>query len=174
LVHEIYKILTIRIEKMYAVVETGGKQYQVQEGRYIDVDLMNANPDTNINIDRVVAIIAGEHSQIGQPYVEGASVQAKILKHDRNKKVIAYKMRRKKGYRLKKGHKQHFTRILVENIEFPNKDETVKYAKTQEEKLEKEIQEKETKLKEAKEKKIAKKEDQKKARKKYEDKAKIK
>jgi large subunit ribosomal protein L21 len=159
---------------MYAVVETGGKQYQVQEGRYIDVDLLNVSPDTNINIDKVVAIIAGEHSQIGQPYVAGASVQAKVLKHDRGKKVIAYKMRRKKGYRLKKGHRQDYTRILVENIEFPNKDETLNFVKEQQEKVEAEKQEIERKLQEAHEKRLAKKQAQKDSRKKQEKQATIK
>jgi large subunit ribosomal protein L21 len=151
---------------MYAVVETGGKQYQVQEGRYIDVDLLNVTPDTNINIDKVVAIIAGEHSQIGQPYINGATVKAKVLKHDKTKKVIAYKMRRKKGYRLKKGHRQDYTRILIEEIEFPNKEDTVKYDEEQQKQVEKKQQEKEDKIKKAYEKKLAAKEAKKEARKK--------
>ena len=111
---------------MFAVVETCGRQYQVQEGRYIDIDLQDQDIDSNLTIDKVVAVIAGDYSQIGQPYIDGATVQAKVLKHGKEKKVIAFKMRRKKGYRLKKGHRQNFTRILIENIDFPKKAETLK------------------------------------------------
>lgn len=101
---------------MFAIIETGGKQYQVETDRYIDVELLDAKVDETITFDKVVAIIDGEASKIGQPYVEGVVVTAKILKHDKDKKVIVYKQRRKKGYRKKQGHRQNFTRILVEDI----------------------------------------------------------
>lgn len=143
---------------MYAVVETSGKQYQVEEGKYIDVDLIDANPDSEVNLEKVVAIVAGEYSQIGQPYVEGASIKGKILRHGKNKKVITFKMRQKKGYRVKQGHRQDFTRVLIENIEFPNKEETLNYAKEIDEKEAKVKEEQEAKLQKAKEKRIAKKE----------------
>lgn len=149
---------------MYAVVETSGRQYQVKEGKYIDIDLLEANLESKVTFDKVVAVIAGEHSQIGQPYIEGASVEAKILKHDKDKKVIVYKMRRKKGYRVKQGHRQQYTRVLIENIEFPNKEETLNFVKELDEKLAKENEEKEAKLKEAKEKKLANKETKKQAK----------
>lgn len=140
---------------MYAVVETSGKQYQAQEGKYIDVDLLNQEPESEVTLESVVAIIAGEKSQIGQPYIEGATIKAKILKHGKAKKVIAYKMRKKKGYRVKQGHRQDFTRILVEEIDFPEKTETLKYVKQVEEKLENELKAEEEKLQKAKEKKQA-------------------
>jgi large subunit ribosomal protein L21 len=142
---------------MFAVVETGGKQYQVEEGRYIDIDLLHAEENASYTLDKVVAIIAGEYTQVGQPLVEGAAVQVKILKHGKGKKTISFKMKRKKGYRLKKGHRQDYTRIMVENIEFPNKQETLNYVKQLDEKLMQEIQEKETKFQEAKEKRVVKK-----------------
>lgn len=144
---------------MYAVVETGGKQYKVKEGLYVDIDLLDAKPESKVNLDKVVAIIAGEHSKIGQPYVEGASIQGKILKHDKAKKVITFKMRQKKGYRLKKGHRQDFTRVLIENIECPDKEELLKHSKTLEDQLEKERLEQEAKLEEIKTKRRAKKDE---------------
>lgn len=156
---------------MYAVVETSGKQYQAQEGKYIDIDLLKDEPEAEVTLENVVAIIAGDKTQIGQPYVEGATVKAKVLKHGKAKKVIAYKMKRKKGYRVKQGHRQDFTRILIEDISFPKKEETLKYVKEVEEKVEKEQKAQEEKLQKAKDKKLAKKE-AKKAEKKTETKAK--
>lgn len=119
---------------MFAVVETCGRQYQVQEGRYIDIDLQDHDVDSNLTIDKVVAIVAGDYTQVGQPYIEGALVKAKVLKHGKEKKVVSFKMRRKKGYRLKKGHRQDYTRVLIENIDFPKKAETLKYVTSVEEK----------------------------------------
>lgn len=142
---------------MFAVVETGGKQYQVQEGRYVDIELLDLEPESNISIDKVVAIVAGEYSQIGQPYVENATVKGKVLSHGKEKKVTTYKMRKKKGYRLKKGHRQNFTRLLVEDIDFPNKSETLNHVQKLEEQKQNEQQEAENKIKKAKEKNLEKK-----------------
>ena len=88
---------------MFAIVETGGKQYQVEEGRYLDVD-------------KVVMIVNGKKSKVGQPYVAGASAEGTIVKHDRAKKIIVYKQRPKKGYRKKQGHRQGFTRVMISKI----------------------------------------------------------
>lgn len=101
---------------MFAIIETGGKQYQVETDRYIDVELLEAKVDETVTFEKVVAIIDGDDSKIGQPYVDGVVVTAKILKHDKDKKVIVYKQRRKKGYRKKQGHRQNFTRIMIEAI----------------------------------------------------------
>lgn len=103
---------------MLAIVETGGKQYQLTEGRYIDVELLNADAEQEVVFDKVVMIVDGENSKVGQPYVEGAAVKAKVLNHGKDKKVIVYKQRCKKGYRKKQGHRQGFTRVMVEKIEF--------------------------------------------------------
>lgn len=101
---------------MFAIIETGGKQYQVETERYIEVELLDAKVDETVTFDKVVMIVDGENSKIGQPYVDGVVVTAKIMKHDKAKKIIVYKQHRKKGYRKKQGHRQNFTRIMIEDI----------------------------------------------------------
>lgn len=102
--------------KMFAIVETGGKQYQVEEGRYLDVELLEGDKDSKVVFDKVVMIVNGKKSKVGQPYVAGASAEGTIVKHDRAKKVIVYKQRPKKGYRRKQGHRQGFTRVMISKI----------------------------------------------------------
>ena len=101
---------------MYAIVETGGKQYQVEEGRYVDVELLEADKDSKIVFDKVVMIVNGKKSKVGQPYVEGASAEGTVLAHDKAKKIIVFKQRPKKGYRKKQGHRQGFTRVMINKI----------------------------------------------------------
>lgn len=101
---------------MYAIVETGGKQYQLEEGRYVDIELLEGEKDSKIVFDKIVMIVNGKKSKVGQPYVTGASVEGKIMLHDRAKKVIVYKQRPKKGYRKKQGHRQGFTRVMISKI----------------------------------------------------------
>ncbi len=101
---------------MFAIVETGGKQYQVEEGRYLDVELLEGDKDSKVVFDKVVMIVNGKKSKVGQPYVAGASAEGTIVKHDRAKKVIVYKQRPKKGYRRKQGHRQGFTRVMISKI----------------------------------------------------------
>ena len=105
-----------RKKKMYAIVETGGKQYQVEEGRYLDVELLDGEKDSKVVFDKVVMIVNGKKSKVGQPYVAGASAEGTIVKHDKDKKVIVYKQRPKKGYRRKQGHRQGFTRVMISKI----------------------------------------------------------
>ena len=102
--------------KMYAIVETGGKQYQVEEGRYVDVELLDGEKDAKIVFDKVVMVVNGKKSKVGQPYVTGASAEGKIMLNDKYKKVIVYKQRPKKGYRKKQGHRQGFTRVMISKI----------------------------------------------------------
>ena len=101
---------------MYAIVETGGKQYQVEEGRYVDVELLDGEKDSKVVFDKIVMIVNGKKSKVGQPYVTGASVEGKIMLHDRAKKIIVYKQRPKKGYRKKQGHRQGYTRVMISKI----------------------------------------------------------
>ena len=101
---------------MYAIVETGGKQYQVEEGRYVDVELLDGEKDSKVVFDKIVMIVNGKKSKVGQPYVSGASAEGKIVLHDRAKKVIVYKQRPKKGYRKKQGHRQGYTRVMISKI----------------------------------------------------------
>ena len=101
---------------MYAIVETGGKQYQVEEGRYLDVELLEGEKDDKVVFDKVVMVVNGKKSKVGQPYVKNASAEGVIMGHDKAKKVIVYKQRPKKGYRVKRGHRQEFTRVMINKI----------------------------------------------------------
>ena len=108
---------------MYAIVETGGKQYQVEEGRYVDVELLEGEADSKIVFDKVVMIVNGKKSKVGQPYVSGASAEGKIMAAGKDgdvigkaKKIIVFKQRPKKGYRKKQGHRQRFTRVMISKI----------------------------------------------------------
>ena len=73
---------------MYAIVETGGKQYQLEEGRYVDIELLDGEKDSKVVFDKIVMIVNGKKSKVGQPYVACASVEGKIMLHVRAKKVI--------------------------------------------------------------------------------------
>lgn len=101
---------------MYAIVETGGKQYQMEEGRYLKVELLEGEKDSKVIFDKIVMLANGKKSKVGQPYVKGASVEGTILAHDKEKKVIVYKQRPKKGYRKKQGHRQGFTKVMITKI----------------------------------------------------------
>ena len=92
---------------MYAIVETGGKQYQVEEGRYVDVELLGEEKDAKIVFDKVVMIVNGKKSKVGQPYVANAKVEGTILKTDRAKKIIVFKQQ---------GHRQGFARVMINKI----------------------------------------------------------
>ena len=101
---------------MYAIVETGGKQYKLEEGRYVDIELIDGEENDKVVFDKVVMLVNGAKSKVGAPYVEKATVEGKIVKHDKAKKVIVFKQRPKKGYRKKQGHRQFFTRVMVTKI----------------------------------------------------------
>ena len=101
---------------MYAIVETGGKQYPVEEGRYVEVELLDAEKDSKVVFDKIVMLVNGKKSKVGQPYVANAKVEGTILKTDRAKKIIVFKQRPKKGYRKKQGHRQGFTRVMINKI----------------------------------------------------------
>lgn len=101
---------------MYAIVEAGGKQYQMEEGRYLKVELLDGEKDSKVVFDKVVMLANGKKSKVGQPYVKNASVEGTILAHDKEKKIIVYKQRPKKGYRKKQGHRQGFTKVMITKI----------------------------------------------------------
>ncbi|WP_149454484.1 50S ribosomal protein L21 [Pasteuria penetrans] len=104
---------------MYAIVETGSKQYRVEEGRYIDVEKLPVEVDHEVRLDQVVLLApSGEQCQVGVPYVESASVVAKVVHHGRGKKVVVFKHKPKTNYYMRKqGHRQGYTRLMVERIE---------------------------------------------------------
>ena len=113
---------------MYAIVETGGKQYPVEEGRYIDLELLDAEKDSKVTFDKIVMLVNGKKSKVGQPYVSGASVEGTVVKHDKAKKIIVFKQRPKKGYRKKQGHRQQFTRVMITKIRTSAKKDSAEKA----------------------------------------------
>jgi large subunit ribosomal protein L21 len=103
---------------MYAIIETGGKQYKVKAGDEITVELLGAGAGEKFTFDRVLGLFdeKGDKSVFGKPLVAGASVTAEVLGDGKAKKVIIYKHKSKKGYHKKKGHRQPFTRVKIEKI----------------------------------------------------------
>ncbi|HEY9685755.1 MAG TPA: 50S ribosomal protein L21 [Coleofasciculaceae cyanobacterium] len=106
---------------MLAIVDLNGKQYQVEEGRYVTVDRLALDENEPLELSNVLMIVDGEASLVGAPFVEGATVKAKVLRHTRGAKVLVYKMRCKKGYRRKNGHRQDYTQLQIEVVDFPGK-----------------------------------------------------
>lgn len=100
----------------YAVIRTGGKQYQVSAGTLLRVEKINGNVGDSIELDDVLAVFDGDKTKIGQPTVEGASVSARIIEQGKAKKVIVFKKKRRKGYRVKRGHRQLYTALEVSDI----------------------------------------------------------
>jgi len=101
---------------MYAIIETGGKQYKVQQGDVLKVEKLNAAEGESLEIDRVLLVENDGATQVGAPVVAGAKVTAKVLEHGKEKKVIAFRYKPKKHVRVKKGHRQPYTKIMVEAI----------------------------------------------------------
>ena len=101
---------------MRAVIKTGGKQYRISEGDVLKVEKLEGEPGARIELSEVLAVGEGEGIKIGTPTVDGASVVAEILGHDKDKKVIIYKKKRRKGYDKRTGHRQPFTSIKIQEI----------------------------------------------------------
>jgi large subunit ribosomal protein L21 len=101
---------------MYAIVRTGGKQYQVACGDQVRVEKLEGNVGDSIDLVDVLMVSDGDDVKIGQPVLENAKVTAKIAEQGRGKKVIVFKKKRRKGYRLKKGHRQDYTALKIEEI----------------------------------------------------------
>ena len=101
---------------MYAIVETGGKQFRVQEGDVVFVEKLNAEPETTVTLDKVLLVSKEDTINVGAPYVEGATVSAKVLAQGKAKKIIVFKFKPKKGYKRKQGHRQLYTKLQIEKI----------------------------------------------------------
>ena len=101
---------------MYAIIQTGGKQYKVSEGDVIRVEKLAVEADSKYTFNSVLAIGNGDDFKVGAPEVAGASVEASVVGNGKAKKVIVYKYKPKKGFHKKKGHRQPFTELKIEKI----------------------------------------------------------
>ena len=99
---------------MYAIIETGGKQYKVAEGDVITVEKLVA--EGSYTFDKVLSVVKGDQATFGAPYISGASVGATVLGEGKGKKIVVYKYKAKKNYHRKKGHRQPFTKLKIDSI----------------------------------------------------------
>ena len=121
----------MEVEKIYAIIETGGKQYKVTPGQTIDVERLDAAEGDTVELDRVLLIAEGDRVTVGTPVVEGAKVIATSQGEGKGKKIIVFKYKPKVRYRRKMGHRQLYTRLTVDKIVEPGaiKSEPVKKAR---------------------------------------------
>lgn len=101
---------------MYAIVKTGGKQYKVAQGDVLFVEKLEANEGDVVTLDQVLAVAGENGLTVGSPVVEGATITAKVVAQGKAKKVIVYKYKAKKDYRRKQGHRQPYTKLVIESI----------------------------------------------------------
>ena len=101
---------------MHAIIETGGKQYKVTEGDTLFIEKLEAEAGQAITFDKVLAILDGDKATFGTPVVEGASVEGKIVKNGKGKKIRIFKYNPKKGYRKRQGHRQPYTKVEIGKI----------------------------------------------------------
>lgn len=101
---------------MYAIVETGGKQFRVQEGDVIFVEKINKETGSTVVLDKVILVSDDGATKVGTPYLEGVSVDAEVLAQGKSKKIIVFKYKPKKGYKRKQGHRQLFTKLHIVKI----------------------------------------------------------
>ncbi len=100
---------------MYAIIETGGKQVRVEEGQEVYVEKLDVNEGETVTFDRVL-MVGGDDVKVGSPVVDGATVTAKVDKHGRAKKLTVFKYKPKKNYRRKQGHRQPYTKVVIDKI----------------------------------------------------------
>lgn len=101
---------------MYAVIQTGGKQYRVEPGEQLRVEKLPGEAGSKLTFEQVL-MVGGDAARVGKPYVSGVKVVAEIVAQDRAKKIIVFKLRRRKNYRRKYGHRQPYTQIKITGIE---------------------------------------------------------
>ena len=101
---------------MYAIVKTGGKQYKVAEGDTLFIEKLNAEAGEAVTFDKVLAVVDGDKATFGTPVVEGAKVEANVVKNGKGKKVMIFKYNPKKGYRRRQGHRQPYTKVEIGTI----------------------------------------------------------
>ncbi|MFH1218082.1 MAG: 50S ribosomal protein L21 [Pseudomonadota bacterium] len=101
---------------MYAIIRTGGKQYQVAAGERLRVEKLAGEVGDTVELNDVLLVAAGDDIKIGRPVVDGAKVTARIVEQDKDKKIIVFKKKRRKGYKLRKGHRQPYTALEIKEI----------------------------------------------------------
>lgn len=101
---------------MYAVVETGGKQYRVNPGQTLRVERLDGEIGSSVTLDKVLMVGGDDGTKVGTPYVDGASVDAEIVEQHRTRKVMVFKYKKRKRYRVKRGHRQHYTALRIKGI----------------------------------------------------------
>ena len=101
---------------MYAILTTGGKQYRVEEGDVLYVEKLDGEADATVVFDKILAVSLDEDIKFGAPYVEGVTVEAKVVKNGKGKKIRIIKHKAKKGYRKRQGHRQPYTQVTIEKI----------------------------------------------------------
>ena len=101
---------------MKAVIVTGGKQYTVSEGDVLYIEKLNVEAEQTVKFDQVLAVLDGDNSKVGTPVVEGASVEAKVVKNGKGKKIVIFKYKAKKGEKSKMGHRQPYTKVEITKI----------------------------------------------------------
>lgn len=101
---------------MYAIIETGGKQYKVKEGDIISVEKLDAEVGGTVEISKVLAVVKDDQLVVGRPLVEGAAVTLKVMEHGKGEKILVFKYKPKKNYRKTRGHRQPYTKVVVEKI----------------------------------------------------------
>ena len=103
-------------KEMKAVIVTGGKQYTVSEGDVLYIEKLNAEEESTVKFDQVLAVLDGEASKIGAPVVEGAVVEGKVVKNGKGKKIVVFKYKPKKNEKRKMGHRQPYTKVEITKI----------------------------------------------------------
>lgn len=101
---------------MYAVIETGGKQYQVKEGDVLFIEKLDANAEETVTFDKVLAVGGENGITVGTPVVSGAKVEAKVLKNGKSRKIMVFTYKAKKNQKRKQGHRQPYTQVRIESI----------------------------------------------------------
>ena len=101
---------------MYAIIESGGKQYKIEEGKKVKLEKITAPEGEEVRISNVLAINGANGTIVGNPYITGAYINGKVVAQGRDKKVTVFKYKRRKDYKVKRGHRQAYTELLIEKI----------------------------------------------------------